>query len=190
MLDHDFPSDAKRVALPYGVYDLGANEACVSVGRTHDTADFVVATWPGGGIATAGHATPAPPRCSCWADSGGSNGARTRAWRHGLQHRLCDPFGLTVTVCHYPSGASKHNPVVHRVFCEISKNWAGQPLRDHGTVVNYISTTATKTGLRVDAHLVQTNYPTGVKVSDKEMKDLSLRPHDTQPNRSYTISPR
>ncbi len=73
---------------------------------------------------------------------------------------------------------------------EISKNWAGRPLRDYETVVNYISTTATKTGLHVDAHLVRAEYATGVKISDKEMKDLSIRHHDIQPNRNYTISPR
>ena len=118
------------------------------------------------------------------------NGARTRAWKYGLQHRLCDRHGLTVTVCHYPSGASKWNPIEHRAFSEISKNWAGRPLTDYETVVNYISTTRTKSGLRVDAHLVRADYPTGIKVSDKEMKDLSVRAHDTQPNRNYTISPR
>jgi len=130
------------------------------------------------------------PRGQTDADSGGSNGARTRAWKYGLQHRLCDRHGLTVTVCHYPSGASKWNPIEHRAFSEISKNWAGRPLADYETVVNYISTTRTKSGLRVDAHLVRVDYPTGTKVSDKEMKDLSVRHHDTQPNRNYTISPR
>jgi len=89
-----------------------------------------------------------------------------------------------------PSGASKYNPIEHRAFSEISKNWADQPLNDYETVVNYISTTRTKTGLRVDAHLVQADYPTGVKAADKEMKDLSVRHHDTQPTRHYTISPR
>ena len=124
------------------------------------------------------------------ADCGGSNGARSRAWTHGLQHRLADPYGLSVTVCHYPSGASKYNPIEHRVFSEITKNWAGRPLRDYETVVNYISTTATKAGLRVDAHLVEAAYPTGIKISDKEMKDLSIPHHEIQPNRNYTISPK
>ena len=81
-------------------------------------------------------------------------------------------------------------PIEHRAFSEISKNWAGRPLTDYETVVNYISTTRTKSGLRVDAHLVRADYPTGVKVSDKEMKDLSVRHHETQPSRNYTISPR
>ena len=80
--------------------------------------------------------------------------------------------------------------IEHRVFSEISKNWAGQPLKDYETIVNYISTTTTKTGLHVDAHLVQADYPTGINISDKEMNDLSIRHHDIQPNRNYTISPK
>jgi Rhodopirellula transposase DDE domain len=190
VLDHDFPSDATGVALPYGIYDLAANHACVSVGTSHDTPDFAVDNlarwWACHGRRRYPHAT----ELLVLADSGGSNGARCRAWKHGLQHRLCDPYGLTVTVCHYPSGASKWNPIEHRTFSEISKNWAGLPLTDYETVINYISTTRTKTGLRVDAHLVPDHYPTGVTISTKEMKDLSVRHHDTQPSRNYTINPR
>lgn len=124
------------------------------------------------------------------ADSGGSNGARSRVFKHGLQHEVCDRYRLSVTVCHYPTGTSKYNPIEHRVFSEISKNWAGQPLCDYETICNYISTTRTKTGLRVDAHLVENDYPTGVKVGDEEMDQLAIRRHDTQPARNYTISPR
>jgi hypothetical protein len=190
VLDHDFPSDATGVALPYGVYDLAANDTCVSVGTTHDTPDFAVDNVARWWDCHGRRRYPDAAELLVLADSGGSNGARCRAWKHGLQHRLCDRFGLTVTVCHYPSGASKYNPIEHRAFSEISKNWAGQPLIDYETVINYLTTTTTKTGLQVDAHLVQANYPTGIKVSDKEMKDLSVRPHETQPNRNYTISPR
>ena len=190
VLDHDFPSDALGVTLPYGVYDLRANEACVSVGTTHDTAGFAVDNL---GRWWACHGRERYPEASellVLADSDGSNGARSRAWKHGLQHRLADPYRFSITVCHYPSGASKYNPIEHRAFSEISKNWAGRPLTDYETTVNYIGAIRTKTGLRVDAPLVCTEYTTGVKISDKEMKDLSIRHHDIQPNRNYTISPK
>jgi len=190
VLDHDLPSDAKGVALPYGVYDLAANQACVSVGTTHDTPDFAVDNLARWWALHGCRRYPEATELLVLADSGGSNGAHCRVWKHALQHRLCDRYGLTVTVCHYPSGASKYNPIEHRAFSQISKNWAGQPLTDYETVINYLSTTTTKTGFRVDAHLVRADYPIGVKVSDKEMNDLSLRPHDTQPGRNYTISPR
>ena len=138
VLDHDFLSDATGVALPYGIYDLAANEACVSIGTSHDTPSFAVDNlarwWACHGRERYRGAT----ELLVLADSGGSNGARSRAWKHGLQHRICDPYGLSVTVCHYPSGASKYNPIEHRAFSQISKNWAGQPLTDYETVVNYI----------------------------------------------------
>ena len=103
--DHDFPSDAKGVALPYGVYDVAANHACVSVGTTHDTPDFAVDNLARWWACHGRRRYPEATELLVLADSGGSNGARTRAWKYGLQHRLCDRHGLTVTVCHYPSGA-------------------------------------------------------------------------------------
>lgn len=113
------------------------------------------------------------------ADGGGSNGARTRAWKLGLQERLCDRHGLTVTVCHYPTSASKWNPIEHRLFSEVSKNWAGRPLDSYETILNYASTTRTTTGLTVSAYLVNTDDPTGIRVSDHDMQQLQLQPHDT-----------
>ena len=95
-----------------------------------------------------------------------------------------------MTVCHYPTGASKWNPIEHRMFSEISKNWAGRPLDNYETILNYTRTTRTKTGLHINAYLVDTDYPTGVKISDNAMAELRLRPHDTQPTRNYTVSPR
>ena len=188
--DHDFPSDAKGVALPYGIYDIGANQACVSVGTSHDTPAFAAENLARWWVHHGRRHYPGATELLVFADSGGSNGARSRVFKHGLQHQVCDRYGLAITVCHYPSGTSKYNPIEHRVFSEISKNWAGQPLRDYQTILNYISTTRTKTGLRVDAHLVENHYPTGVKVSDQEMGQLAIRCHDTQPARNYTISPR
>lgn len=188
--DHDFPSDAKGVALPYGIYDVGANHGYLFIGTTHDTADFavdnVVRWWNYHGK----RRYRGTRELLILADGGGSNGARARAWKLGLQERLCDRHGLTVTVCHYPTAASKWNPIEHRLFSEVSKNWAGRPLDSYETILNYASTTRTSTGLRVNAYLVNTDYPTGVKVSDQAMKQLHLRPHETQPTRNYTLSPR
>jgi hypothetical protein len=188
--DHDFPSDAKGVALPYGVYDLNANHGYLFIGTTHDTADFavdnVVRWWTHHGK----RRYPGKSELLILADGGGSNGARTRAWKLGLQERLCDRHRLTVTVCHYPTSASKWNPIEHRLFSEVSKNWAGRPLDSYETILNYASTTRTTTGLRVNAYLVNTDYPTGIKVSDHDMQQLQLQPHDTQPTRNYTLSPR
>ena len=124
------------------------------------------------------------------ADSGGSNAPRIRCFKYALQTRLADPFRLKVTVCHYPAGASKWNPIDHRLFSEISKNWAGVPLRDYATILNHIHTTTTDTGLSVVAQLVEQEYPTGVRIADAEFASIALQPHQTQPLRNYTICPR
>ena len=113
-----------------------------------------------------------------------------RAWKWALQQKVADRFGLAVTVCHYPTGASKWNPVEHRVFSEISKHWAGQPLRDYPTVVRLIGQTHTQTGLRVSCALNTRFYPTQVQVSAKQMDNLDLLKHPTLPEWNYTLFPR
>jgi hypothetical protein len=187
--DHDFPSDADGVALPYGIYDVGANLGYVFVGTSHDTPDFAADNlgrwWSYQGC----RLYPEADEVLVLADSGGSNGNTKRAWKAGLQ-RVSDRCGLRITVCHYPTSASKWNPIEHRLLSEISKNWAGVPLTDYETILNYIRTTRTKTGLRVKAYLVQKDYPTGVKITNEEMAELAVAPHKTQPARNYTISPR
>lgn len=124
------------------------------------------------------------------ADSGGSNGARSRVWKQQLQEQVADGLGLRVTVCHYPTGASKWNPIEHRLFSEISKNWAACPLRTWELIVEYLRTTTTTGGLQVEAYLVPTSYPTGVTVSDEAMALLNLQPHAVCPTWNYTIYPR
>lgn len=188
--DHDFRSDALGMATLHGIYDVSANRGTVFVGTSHDTPDFaaqnIARWWEAEGR---GH-YPGATELLVLADGGGSNGPRNRAFKYGLQTRLCDAHGVSVTLCHYPTGASKWNPIEHRLFSQISKNWAGCPLRSYETILNYIGTTRTETGLRVTAHLVDQEYPKGVKISDAQMKTLSIRPHETQPLRNYTIAPR
>lgn len=154
---HDFPQDALGRAAPYGIYDVRHNCGTIYVGQAADTPRFAVdniAHWC---------ATELPERFPqatdvlIEADSGGSNSARARVWKQQLQVQLADRMGLTVTVCHYPTGASKWNPVEHRLFSEISKTWAGCPLRSFELMLHYINGTRTATGLRVRAHFVATS---------------------------------
>jgi len=188
--DHDFRSEAKGIAIPYGVYDVCANRGTVFVGTSHDTPDFaadnLVRWWESEGR----ERYTGAPELLVLADSGGSNSPRVRAFKAALQTRLADPHKISVTVCHYPSGASKWNPIDHRLFSEISKNWAGQPLRSYKTILNHIRTTTTKTGLSVSAHLIDREYPKGVKISDAQFATIVLERHETQPLRNYTIRPR
>ena len=187
--DHDFRSDATGMALPHGIYDVQGNRGTIFVGISHDTPDFAVdnlVRW----WATEGRRRyPDTQKLLVLADGGGRNGPRNRAFKYGLQTRLCNVHHLAVTVCHYPAGASKWNPIEHRLFSEISKNWKGRPLDSYETILNYIRTTRTATGLRVNARLVMKRYTTGVKISLAQMKTINLRPHKVQPQRNYTLHP-
>lgn len=187
---HDFRSDADGLAVPYGVYDVGANHGSLYVGTSHDTPEFAADNltrwWCQQGEARYPQATD----LLVLADGGGSNGYRNRAFKYWLQHRLCDPHYLVLTVCHYPAGASKWNPIDHRLFSEISKNWAARPLDSFDTLLAYASSTRTKTGLDVTAQLVNQLYEKGIRISDTQMSKLDLEPHSVQPKRNYTIYPR
>ena len=187
--DHDFRSAAKGLAVPYGVYDVQGNRGAIFVGTSRDTAAFAVDSirrwwcyegrWRYRGAKT----------LLILADGGGGNSATSRAWKSEIQEKLCDRYGLTVTVSHYPPGTSKWNPIEHRLFSEISKNWAGKPLDSYETILKYIRTTKTSAGLAVKAYLVPKKYEKGVKVSDERMRQLRLTPHATLPRWNYTLSP-
>ena len=188
--DHDFRSEALGIAAPYGIYDIARNFGLVVVGQSADTPEFAVnciLTW---WRSYGREHYPNAKRLLILADSGGSNGARPRAWKRFLQEKLADGCGLTITAAHYPAGASKWNPIEHRMFSEITKNWAGVPLESFETVVNFASTTKTDTGLRVAACRDQRVYQKGIKVSDKEMRAIALSRNDFLGKRNYTISPR
>lgn len=187
---HDFPGDAQGRAVPSGIYDLTRNRGTVYLGSSGDTPRFavdVVAQWweSEGQDACAG-----APELLVLADAGGSNGCRPRVWKQQLQAQLCDRLGLTVTVCHYPTGCSKWNPIEHRLFGPISINWAGQPLRSWEIMLGCIAGTTTMTGLRVSAMRQSGVYPTGEHVSKKTMAGLNLERHAVCPTWNYTLRPR
>ena len=189
---YDFIDKEKGKAIPYGVYDIGANAGWVSVGTDHDTAAFAVQTirtwWQRAGQ----DAYPDATRLLICADGGGSNGYRTRLWKTELA-ALAAETGLQITVCHFPPGTSKWNKIEHRLFSQISMNWRGRPLTSHEVIVSLIANTRTRTGLTVAAELDQGDYPKGIKITDREMRDLEqsrrLRRHDWHPEWNYCLSP-
>jgi hypothetical protein len=189
--DHDFRSAAKGIGIPYGIYDTQANRGSVFLGTSHETSAFAVFClrkwWQ-----TEGHKRyPKSVHILVLADTGGSNGAQRGAWKQEIQRQLCDGLRLIVTVSHYPSGASKWNPTEHRLFSQISRNWAAEPLDSYEKTLKFIrTTTTTTTGLKVTAHLDTTFYPTGVKVSKHELAQLSIRKKSVLPKWNYTISPK
>lgn len=187
---HDFPSDAEGRAVPYGIYDPRHNCGTIYVGQSADTPTFAVdnlVRWCETDLPVL---FPGTTELLIEADSGGSNGARCRVWKQLLQEKIADRFGLTITVCHYPTGCSKWNLIEHRLFSEVSKTWAGCPLRSWELILHYISETTTETGLTVRAVLVTQEYETGIKVSDEVMDGLNLQYHEVCPQWNYTIRPR
>jgi hypothetical protein len=171
---HDFPDPEVPKAVPYGVYDLAANQGWVSVGDDGDTAEFAVATidrwWNEMGRVV----YPNAARLLVTADAGGSNSYRSRLWKRQLA-AFAERTGLVVTVCHFPPGTSKWNKIEHRMFNHISMNWRGRPLTSYQTIVNLIANTTTTTGLTIHAERDRRHYPTGIKVPAKEIDQLRQR---------------
>lgn len=189
VFDHDFPSDSQGIAIPYGIYDLSRNEGFVCVGTSRDTSEFAVDSIRTWWLQAGSNHYPYADRLLILADGGGSNGYRTRLWKHQLHIAFCNRFGLQVKVCHYPPGSSKWNPIEHRMFSFISNNWSAHPLHDHETVLKFIRTTKTTAGLRIRASLNEKHYEKGKKVSDQEMQRIALKRYTLRPNWNYSIAP-
>jgi hypothetical protein len=186
---HDFEDKKLGKVVPYGVYDVTANSAFVSVGITSDTAEFAVQSircW----LERMGRQRyPEARELTITADCGGSNGARVRLWKVELQ-KLADETGLVLHVHHYPPGTSKWNKIEHRLFCHITQNWRGRPLTDRLAVVELIAATTTKTGLKVERALDTRSYEKGIKISKATIKCLNITGDQFHPEWNYSIEPR
>ena len=77
--------------------------------------------------------------------------------------RNCNAWPTTcacaIHVWHFPPGTSKWNKIEHRLFCHITENWRGRPLRTFETVVDLIGHTRTAAGLRVQGQTGQAALP-------------------------------
>jgi hypothetical protein len=187
--DHDFVSESSGKGIPRGLYDVNKNTGFVCVGTSHDTAQFAVDSIESWWVHQGCFEYKKAKKLLILADSGGSNAAKSKMWKYYLQKKISNPFKLSVTVCHYPTGASKWNPIEHRLFGPISKNWEGIPLERIETVLKYIRTTVTKTGLKVKALLNRKTYVTKQKIAKDQAKEVCVQYHDTLPNWNYTINP-
>lgn len=188
VLATDFPSDAKGKGIPYGIYDVGHNEGYMVVGVSHETAEFVIAAIRQWWLETGCLRYPGCHQLLIEADSGGANACDSWLWKIGLQ-TLADEFQLALRVTHYPAGASKWNPIEHRMFSPISANWAGQPLISYETMLKFIRTSKTETGFRCTARFDRRKYQTKSKASLDEKVNLNLHPRNLFPAWNYTIKP-
>jgi Rhodopirellula transposase DDE domain len=188
VLDHDFPSWAIGRAIPYGIYDLAFNDGLVVVGTSHETPSFAVGAirhwWRDVGFWRYVGAR----RLLIEADAGGANAASKWEWKVALQG-LADEFGLIITVTHYPPGASKWNPIDHRMFSLISANWSGEPLVSYETILGFIRQTRSSEGFHCRARLDTTEYATGYKVTPRDKAQVRLKPRPVLPQWNYTIRP-
>lgn len=187
---HDFARDARGKAIPYGIYDVHHNTGHVYVGKSADTAEFAVDAIAQWWKHIGSKRFPDASDLLILADCGGSNGYRVWLWKHQLQTQLADAFDIAVTVAHYPTGASKWNPIEHRLFSQISQTWAGTPLTSFELALEGIRNTRTQTGLQVEATLIEKHYATGLKVGKADRDALDLEPHAVCPKWNYTIYPR
>jgi transposase len=185
---HDFPDKTLGKAIPYGIYDIGANNGFVNVGITKETAAFAVASIRSWWQQLGSVAYPNATTLQVTADCGGGNGNRIRLWKTELQ-RLADDTGLQISVCHFPPGTSKWNKIEHRLWSFIAKNWRGRPLVSHEVIINSIAATTTDTGLRVYAQLDARDYPQGIDVTDQELAAVNLHRDDFHGEWNYTIKP-
>jgi hypothetical protein len=189
VLVHDFPQDSVGKAVPYGIYDMGRNEAWVNVGQSFDTATFAVASIRRWWSSMGKKAYPRASALFITADAGGSNGYRSRAWKHELQ-KFADDTNLRVRVSHFPPGTSKWNKIEHRLFCHITQNWRGKPLRTFETIVDLIGNTRTAAGLRVKATLDKRTYKKAVGVTKQQMEALSIHQDSFHGEWNYELRPR
>ena len=187
--ESDYPTQAEGIAIPYGIYDVTKNAGFVVVGTSHQTPEFVVAAIRRWWRQVGQKVYEEKKYILIQADCGGGNGHRCWLWKWGLQ-QIADEFGLTITVTHLPTSASKWNPIEHKLFCHIEHNWAGQPLVNFETVLNFIRTTRTETGLRCRACLDQKKYETGLKITARQKEQINLKPKRVLPRWNYTIEPR
>lgn len=185
---HDFMDRQLGKAIPYGVFDVSENQGWVSVGIDHDTARFAAEAirrwWRKMGSKRYRDAK----QLLITADGGGSNGSRSRLWKVAL-HELAFQLGMAIDVCHFPPGTSKWNKIEHRMFSHITQNWRGRPLVSHDVVINLIANTTTKAGLRIQAELDASTYPTGIKISDQELAAVNLKRAQFHGDWNYTLLP-
>lgn len=186
---HDFPGDSIGKAIPYGVYDMAHDDAYVSVGRDHDTPAFAVASIRRWWLQLGRKRYPNAKKLFITADAGGSNGYRARGWKLELQ-KFADQSRLHIHVSHFPPGTSKWNKIEHRLFCYITANWRGRPLRTYETLIETIGATRTGSGARVQVRLDQHKYPASKHITDEEMRALSIRRADFHGEWNYEIRAR
>ena len=177
-----------KKAIPYGIYDMLKKQGFVNVGIDANTAEFAVSSLKKWWDTTGSTAYPEATEILLFADCGSSNGYKNRLWKYCMQ-QFANDTGLTVHVCHYPPGTSKWNDIEHAMFSFLTINWRAKPLVAYEVVLELIRHTTTKTGLTINAVLDENKYETGRKITDAQMRQLTIQGDEFHPEWNYTINP-
>lgn len=186
---YDFIDKELGKAVPYGVYDVAKNDGWVSVGISKDTAEFAVNSIRSWWQEMGKEKYPIATKLLITADGGGSNSSRSKLWKKELQI-LSNELELEIHVCHFPPGTSKWNKIEHRMFSHITKNWRARPLMSLEIIVNLIAHTTTSKGLKINAKADKKEYEKGIKITDKELKEINLTNKEFKGNWNYQINPK
>ena len=186
VLDHDFLIKELGSVAPYGIYDIDKNTGFVNLGTSHDTAAFAANSIMQWWLHIGKETYPDAKRLYITCDGGGSNGSRLHLWKAQIAE-LAEATGLEIHISHFPPGTSKWNKIEHKLFCFISKSWAGQPLIDIETVIDLIGSTTTQRGLTVKCVLDENECPTGIKVSDEDYSRINIEHIDPMTEWNYII---
>jgi len=186
---YDVPQIAEAKAIPYGIYDIAHNKGYVYLGTSGNTPEFAATAIASWWQNPERERFKKENRLYIFCDAGGANGYLFWAWKYQLQKQLSDAFGITVVVCHYPTGASKFNPIEHLLFSQISRNWAAQPLISIDFMLQAIRGTTTQFGLQVFAYLLDQTFKTGTELSEEQKLSINLSRRSICPNWNYVISP-
>ena len=189
VLVHDFVDKTLGKAIPYGVYDLTQNQGWVSVGIDHDTACFAAEAIHRWWKKMGARRYPQASELLIMADGGGSNSSRCRWWKVALQG-LAEGLQMPVFVCHFPPGTSQWNKIEHRMFSHITQNWRGRPLVSHEVIIALIAATTTAQGLTIQAELDAGTYPTGLKITQKQLAGVNLQRDTFHGEWNYCVLPK
>ena len=93
-------------------------------------------------------------------------------------------------MAHYPSYASKYNPIEHRLFCHITKACKGTVFRSIEVVKSLVDKTSTSTGLKVFSTIKGKIYETGRRVSETFKENMKIVFDDYLGKWNYKVIPK
>lgn len=187
-LDHDFPTLAKGVAIPHGIYDMKRNTAHINIGTSCETSEFACDSLKKWWLEKGKHDYPNATSILMLMDGGGSNSSRRYVFKEGLQN-LVNEIGVEIRIAHYPPYTSKWNPIEHRLFPHVTRSMQGVLLENHEMVKSLIEKTSTKTGLKVSVSIIDKIYKTGKKATEGFKKSMKIVFDETLGRWNYRAIP-